>query len=264
MQVSTRILRVLFAGTILWCTQLSAITIVQADNFINVVYTDLLNRPADAGAYAAFATPLVNGTLTTMQMAGSVLGAAEYRADLIGSYYSSYLNRVPQGTELPGGLSYLGGGGTDQGLQAVILGNLEFFDDQGATNSGFVGSLYTDLLHRPGSPAEQAPFVNALNSSSVTRPQVATIFLGSLEYDNGLVTGYYSQFLRRAPGLSELNSFTTAMQGGETNEQVIAAIIGSQEFLALAQQTPEPGTFEFAGIACCLLIIGAMRRTESR
>jgi hypothetical protein len=237
----------------------SATTVVQADNFINQVYTDLLARPADAPACSTFESPLVNGTLTTAQMALTVLTSSEYRLDLVGSYYQNYLNRPGSGAERSGWLPYFTGGGTDQGVQAQILGSLEFFGDQGSTNDGYVSALYLDLLNRPGSGAEQAPFIAALNSASLTRTQVAASFLSSNEYDHVLVSGYYQQFLRRPADPTGLNTYVSALTGGATNEQVISSIMGSPEYFSLAQPTPEPGTFAMVAIVSGLLLLARRR-----
>ena len=253
----------LLSGILLLCGRAGATTVNQADNFINLVYVDLLNRPADVPAYQAFEQPLVNHTITSTQVAATVLGGSEYRTDLVDSYYSSYLNRAPQGGELSGALGYLAANGTDQGLQDTILGSPEFFARQGGTSSAFVAALFTDLLQRPGSPAEWAPFITDL--SSQTPAQVASLFLSSGEYDDVLVTGYFSRFLNRAPNPSELNLFATEMQGGATNEQVIASILGSAEFFQLAQssQAPEPGSLGLGGVAVALLLAGRVARRKS-
>jgi hypothetical protein len=240
-----------------FCTQAGATTIGQADLFINAVYLDLLNRPADSAAYTAFAAPIANGTITDTQMAMDVLISAEYRTDLITSYYQSYLSRSPQPMDINTWLNFFGGGGTDEGLQANLFGSNEFFQKQGATNAFFVTAVYADLLNRPPGSGELTTWVNLLNSSTLTTTQMAANVLGSVEYDSDLVTGYYAQFLNRTPGNSELNTWVNDIQGGATNEQVIAAILGSQEFFDLAQQTPaqgqtsapEPGTLGLVSLS---------------
>lgn len=254
---------VLVSAAMLVAGAASAMTIPQADNFINHVSIDLLNRPADPGAYGAYESPLVLGTLTTTQVAMSVLTGNEYRTILIDSYFSSYLNRAPFGGELTPLLALMGGGATDQQIQATVLATNEFFAGQGSTNALFVGALYTDLLNRTGSPAETTPFVNALNTASATRTQIAMIFLTSVEYDGDLVNQWYSQFLGRSPGTPELNTFVTAMQGATTNEQVIATILGSQEYFDRAQRlaaTPEPATWAFGLIGVSLVVLSRKRR----
>jgi hypothetical protein len=259
-----------FIPVLLFCTHAGATTIGQTDLFINAVYEDLLNRPADPAAYTAFAAPIVNGTITDTQMAMDVLISNEYRTDLITSYYQSYLSRSPQPMDITAWLNFFGGGGTDEGLQADLFGSNEFFQKQGATNASFVTAVYADLLNRPPGSGELTTWVNLLNSSSLTTTQMAAGVLGSVEYDGDLVTGYYARFLNRIPGNAELNTWVNDIQGGATNEQVIAAILGSQEFFDLAQQppaqgqtsTPEPGTFGLAGLS--LASVGFFRFRRRR
>jgi hypothetical protein len=225
----------------------------QADNFINLVYLDLLNRPADSNAYSTFVSALISGAATDQEVAPTVLGSTEYREDLTDSYYEAYLDRPSDAMGLQNSLNFLQSGGTDQGLQDELLASPEFFNDQGGTDSGFVAGLYTDLLQRSASSSESSVWVNALNSNGLTTAQVAMDFLASPEYDDDLVSGYFALFLDRVPIASDLSFYVPQIQGGATNEQVIAQILGSPEFFDLAQettqQTPEPGTYGLAGLA---------------
>ena len=240
----------------------------QADNFINLIYLDLLSRPADSNAYSTFVSLLVSGAATDQDVALTVLGSTEYRDDLTDSYYETYVDRLPDALGLQNSLNFLQGGGTDQGLQDQLLASPEFFNDQGGTNSAFVAGLYTDLLQRFASPSESSIWVNALGSNSLTTAQVAMDFLTSPEYDDDLVSGYFALFLDRVPTPSDLSLYVPEIQGGTTNEQVIAQILGSPEFFDLAQettqQTPEPGTYGLAGLALGSLLAALGRRATLR
>jgi Domain of unknown function (DUF4214)/PEP-CTERM motif len=131
--------------------------------------------------------------------------------------------------------------------------------DNGSTDAGFVTALFKDFLKRTPSGSEVAFWENAL--STMSRDQVALLILGSLEYDSDLVSGYYLQFLRRPADPAGLNAFATALNGGTlTDEQVIATMIGSEEYFNLAQtpgptQTPEPRTVFLLGLGLATLIL---------
>ena len=245
-------------GLLVLAESASAATVGQEQNFINAVYLDLLNRPADAPALAQ-AGALVAGTLTGQQFAQSVLVTAEYRTDLISSYYNSYLGRAVDTPALNAFVSFLSSGGTDQGVQSNILGSPEFFSRSLGTNVGFIGALYADLLNRAPSGPELSGWQNALGSGT-TRTQVASSVLGSSEYDTDLVTSYYSLLLRRSPDSPGLNAFVNLLQAGGTNEIVIANIVGSAEFFTLAQ-VPEPGSWMLMAIGSAFLL-AKPRRTK--
>ena len=99
-------------------------TSTQADNFLNLVYLDLLNRPADSNAYSTFVSALVSGAATDQEVAPTVLGSTEYREDLTDSYYEAYLDRPSDAMGLQNSLNFLQSGGTDQGLQDELLASV--------------------------------------------------------------------------------------------------------------------------------------------
>jgi hypothetical protein len=77
-----------------------------------------------------------------------------------------------------------------------------------------------------------------LNGGSSTNSVALEILTNSTqgkEYDNDLVVASYEQFYHRAPGSSDaaqVTSFVNMLQSGVHDEQIIAAIIGSQEYFA--------------------------------
>ena len=214
-------------------------------NFIQQVYLDVLDRPADP---TALATGLAFLASDSRQMyALSILHSSEYRADLVTGYYQSYLSRSPNSGDALNGLLFLTGGGTDQELQASLLGSPEYFGDQGDNNTTFVQSLYSKLLNRPGSSLEVVPFVTLLTTASTTRTQVASDLLSTTEYKQDLLNSYLHQYLHRGFSSSD-TFFLLQLEAPVANEVVQSEILGSQEYYDLArqEQTPEPATWAFA------------------
>ena len=129
----------------------------------------------------------------------------------------------------------------------------------GGTDAGFVGALFHDFLQRTPSSAELSFWETALGT--MTRDQVASMILGSLEYDTDLVKSYYLQFLQRSADSAGLAFFASALNGGTlTDEQVIASLIGSDEYFTLAQtssqtQTPEPQSVVLLALGLAALIL---------
>jgi Domain of unknown function (DUF4214) len=122
-----------------------------------------------------------------------------------------------------------GSGRTDEELLSDMVASSEYFTARtDGTNAGYVEHLYTDLLNRAADPGANA-YITCLNASSCTRSQVATSILGSAEYRGTFCTGWYHQFLHRAPAGSDKPNCVAAL-GSATDEQEIAAIIGSGEY----------------------------------
>jgi hypothetical protein len=112
-------------------------------------------------------------------------------------------------------------------------------------NAGFLDAVYHDVLFRPVDPVGLSSWLPQLQSGNMTPAQVALSIIdgaGSTEYLQHLVTGSYSQYLRRdaSKDTAGRDGWVRAMQGppdsngnlaalqGLTDAQVIAAILGDQ------------------------------------
>jgi hypothetical protein len=221
-------------------------------NFIQQVYLDVLDRPADPTGVAAGLGILASNSRQVYAL--FILDSNEYRNDLVSSYYQSYLSHTPTSGEAANGLFFLSSGGTDQELQASLLGSPEYFADQSSDNTTFVESLFSKLLNRPASPFDVAAFVSLL--SSATRMQVASDVLSTTEYELDLLNSYLQQYLHR--GFASLDTaLLLQLEAPVPNELVQSEILGSQEYYDLAQQeqTPEPATLALAAIGLATLRI---------
>jgi hypothetical protein len=94
--------------------------------FLDALYGDLLNRPIDAPARTAFLGTLTGGG-TRQSVADAVLSSAEYRTDLVTSYYNRFLRRTPSPTESGPFITLLGSGAKDQVVINTILASNEYF-----------------------------------------------------------------------------------------------------------------------------------------
>ena len=247
-------------GGLLACSTPAFGGTVAEQNFIDSVYQDLLHRPADPAGLAAYLFVFDSGG-SAFDVAHAIDTTQEYYTDLVGSYYQSYLNRAPDaGSNALVALLMVGG--ADAVAQADLLGSPEYLINRGAgDNSDFLNALYQDLLNRPADPGAIALFLPLLNAAT-PRSQVAADVLSSLEYDNDLVNGYFLRFLGRPAG-SNGPPYVSALGLGATDETVIAQILGTPEFFALAQTqtaTPEPGTFLLLALGSGLVLTRAFGR----
>jgi hypothetical protein len=233
---------------------LRADTTSENTNFIDQAYLDLLQRPASP-------TDIANGLLllgseSRYQFALSLDTRTEYYQLLVESYIPALLGRPATPTDLAG-LTGLFSSNSDEFVQAQLAGSAEFFLKSGSTEAGFVTALFKDFLNRTPTNSEVTFWVGELGTKS--RNTVAAEFLGTLAYDQDLVSGYYLQFLRRPADSTGLALFATDLNGGTlTDEQVIATMIGSDEYFNLAQPpspTPEPRTAVLLGLGLATLVL---------
>jgi hypothetical protein len=235
--------------------------VVSDTNFLDRLYLDVLNRSPGPPDLSFGLTYLGTPGDTRQGLALYLLGSNEYRGDLVTSYYQSYLSRTPQTSDVNAFLTEFTGGATDEQVQAQILGSLEYFGDTGGTNAQYITALYLRLLGRMPSGTDVSNWQTFL--ATQPRQDMATNLLGSAEYLDLLVGGYYQSYLNRIPSSFEFSPFVNQIQGGGTNELVQSEILGSTEFYADAQPAavPEPASYYETAAAVALLWLVRRRRT---
>lgn len=230
--------------------------------FVNRVYGDLLNRPADSISLSAGLNAIATNSVQPWLL--GVLGSPEYRGDLVGAFYQTLLHRAPQPGEQTFYISLLGGT-TDEKVEANIAGSLEYFANRGgSSNTGFLQAAFQDFLNRP--PGPDLPTFLALLGSA-TREQVSNLILASSEYHKDLLDGYYERFLGRPVDTPGVAAFLPGMNNGTlTDEDVIAIILASPEYYQHAQPAvaavPEPATWVMLISGFCGLGVLASRRRK--
>ncbi len=161
---------------------------------------------------------------------------AEYQQLLVQTYFQQYLKRQPNISDLTFFAGQLKAGLSDQGLQAEIISSSEYvFNATHGTgnNSLWLNQVYLDLLDRNRDPAGSQQFLDGLNSNppTLTRGQVVSLILNSQEYQDDLITSFYSKFLNRPnPAASDVAFWVSQLNSGQTNEQIIAQFVASNDY----------------------------------
>ncbi len=99
------------------------------------------------------------------------------------------------------------------------------------SNVCFISTLYHDLLNRGPSSTELSDGLTYLSSN--TRTQYASTLLAGSEYRTDLIQGWYQKFLGRSANNSEVSAGLSVFGTGGTDEQIIASIVGSNEYYNL-------------------------------
>jgi hypothetical protein len=106
----------------------------------------------------------------------------------------------------------------------------------------FVQALYLDALGRPGTLAELASWVAALNAPGGSPQAVAAGIEGSVEAQDHLVRTWYAAYLGRQAQDGEELSWVALLQTGQSEEQVLSRFLASDEFAGRAQTLAPSGT----------------------
>jgi len=201
--------------------------------FVVQLYLDLLNRQVDISGFNAWMAVLSKGG-THAQVAQAIEGSQEYQTDVIENLYHLYLHRDAD----PAGLAYFLGrfqaGDTQEEMAAAIAGSQEYFSTRGgATTDGFLTALYQDTLNRVVDTGGRS-FFEAELAAGLSRSQAAAQILSSVEYRQDLIGADYQRYLHRPADPTGLSIFLSDLQQGARDEDVIMAIVGSDEYASLA------------------------------
>jgi hypothetical protein len=202
-----------------------------AASFIHRAYMTLLERDAEPAGVDYWVNLLDHGTSRPAVSRG-LASMAEYRADVIGGtatrpgLYQRYLGRSPSGAELSYWLDRMAHGLTVEQARLAILASPEYFARYHNDPAATIEALYEDVLSRPADAAGRAYWLD----------HFATIlpdFLLSYEGRAALVTQEYGTVLGRTPDAAGLDYWTRAIAGGGSDEDVIAGLLGSDEYYTL-------------------------------
>jgi hypothetical protein len=161
-----------------------------------------------------------------------VLMTTEYRQKVVTGFYQTYLGRSPTPTELTDGVNTLANGGTNEQVQASILGTDEYFNKVGGTNQNWINAVYQALLGRAPTSSESNTANTELTNGTMTREQIAAGILATDEYRTDLINSDYSTYLGRAGDPTGVANALAAMKSGVTDEQILAMVLGSTEYYA--------------------------------
>lgn len=185
------------------------------------------NGKYDAGEGLGGVSILVNGTVvtTTYQTGG-------YSVPLSAGTYTI----TATGGDLPGSVS-----------QAVSIGSanvrVNITPRAIDKNEDFVRRLYLTALGRTASPGETGHWVNYLQTTG-NRDGVAHFIERSPEARTRLVRTWYVTYLGRQAGNGEEHFWVQTLVNGATDEQVLTAILSSDEYLNRAASLYDEGSRE--------------------
>jgi len=215
----------------------SALADTATTNWLNLLFADTLHRTPTLQETNTFQNQLNMGT-TPVMIALEVTQSAEFDGLLVREAYKKFLHRTADSAGLNTFTAQLQQGAKDVDVYAQLLGSNEYFQTRATSdNSKFIDALYGDILNRPPSDSERAMAVSLLTSGT-SRSAYASTVLNSTEARSVFVMGLYQTYLRRSATTGEINAQVTAIGRGATYDQIRSQILGSQEYMSLAQTLP--------------------------
>jgi hypothetical protein len=202
-------------------------------DYVTRLYHDLLEREPDSQGLANWVQQINSGTNRAI-VAYSFEQSAERRTLVVNAVYEATLVRAPDPVGFANSMILLQSGQTARQVQAFLQASPEYFIRRGgATQLGFLNSIYLDSLGRLPEPSTQAMLLPLLNAG-YSHLQLATQVATSLEADARFVETVYRQFLGRSADAPSLQGWIDFMVRGGKDDQVVAGILGSNEYFQQA------------------------------
>ncbi|HEV3004995.1 MAG TPA: PKD domain-containing protein, partial [Pirellulales bacterium] len=202
------------------------------ERLVEKLFEDLLDRDVDDGALAFFVGLLDSGTPASTVVA-QLEQSAEFLADEVQTLFQQLLHRHAEAGAVSFFGNVLASGGTADQVKESIVSSPEYFRIHGGGDAqAFLSALFQDELNRGIDPAAEAFFSKLPLGDSNARAQVAAAIFASSEFLTDLVESDFETLLGRPADSQALNTFVQALGSGMDDEQLLAVILGSQEFAA--------------------------------
>ncbi len=209
---------------------LTLTTTATVGGFVTQLYHDVLGRLPDAGGLSFWVSQLHQGLLTRTQVATAFWTSVEHRGLEVDQMYAMILHRPADAAGRAGWVDALLAGMTEGAVITQFLTSAEYTASH-PDNSSYIAGLYHDVLNRSGTAQEIAGWVASLADGSVSRAQVANLFLTSTEAFTDAIDQYYANFLGRSPDEAGFESWLAAAQAGQvTPTSLTAGFLASDEY----------------------------------
>ena len=209
-------------------------------SLLSGLYRDLLQRDPDPTGQAHWTQALQGGN-SAADVALQIVQSSEYHGKFVDQEYSALLGRPADAFGRSTFSSWLDAGATPEQVETKILASPEYLTRAGGTTSSYLDALYRDALGRKMDASGAATFGQALDAG-VPRDVIASTVLTSVEGDQRQVQELYQQFLHRTAEPGGLTTWVTALQHNIRTDQVMAEILGSDEYQLLQQSSGrQPG-----------------------
>jgi sugar lactone lactonase YvrE len=199
-------------------------------------YESVLGRDPDAGGLKFWINDFVHGGKTG-DIAVGFFESPELLNKVIGGYYEQYLLRSADAAGLAHWESVWGEDGGPEKIRAFFAESDEFYTSAGGTPDAWINALYQRILARSPDPQGEQFWlksyqqqVAAGGDAAAVRFNIALAFLTSQEDFGDDVTGWFNEYLLRAPTDAERQQYTNEMLAGASDRQIEQEITNLPEY----------------------------------
>ncbi len=202
--------------------------LAQEQAWIAQVYQDVLGKAIDPAGQTFWVNAQEHG-MARLHITEMIVNSQVYRDRLITNVFQSLLGRAPSANDLSVYENYLLGGGTVDGMKAVIMGSAEYYFGHGhGTDAGFLNAAFQDVLHRPIDQGGLQFWGPKLGSED--RASLALEFLQTPDADLAEVQDLYAATLHRNADPVGQAYWAGQLQAGFRDEYVVAELVATPEY----------------------------------
>lgn len=229
------------------------------NDYINLLYTNLLGRSASAGEVSSYSSLLAGGA-SAGSVASGFLNSDEFKArklsdkEFIKLMYRTFCNREASADEIAEMTKHISEGYSRNYIFTIIINSKECQDylsyfsisletfknpdlvDNNMAIKPLVVQLYNGVLGRDPDRDGLRNWISQLASGAMSGPQVAAAFCMSPEMDSyelsdgEFVTRLYQVCLGRKPDPAGYDDWTGRLAQHYTREYVVSGFVNSEEF----------------------------------
>jgi cyclophilin family peptidyl-prolyl cis-trans isomerase len=204
--------------------------------FVNQAYLDLLGVLPDSGTQGVLVGELSSGT-SPLTMVQQIQSLPEYLTHQLTDLYLAVLQTAPTTAELNQALSYLDHGGSWLGLTQRLVSSGAFFALHGGTAAGFLAALGQVFFGGPLAPTLQGQLAGMLaggSSQAAVVQQLVNDLTGNARLQTQAraaeVQNLYQALLHRSATQDEVTTQLKALAQGKSLDDIIAALVASDEY----------------------------------
>jgi hypothetical protein len=199
-------------------------------------YESVLNRDPDYGGLQHWISDFQGGGKTG-DIAVGFFESPELLDKIIDGYYEQYLLRPADAVGLDHWKTVWGQDGGPEKIRAFFAESNEFYASAGGTPDAWINALYQRILDRTPDPDGEKFWLNYYQQQVAAgtpqpdvRYNIAMFFLTSKEDFGDDVTGWFDEYLQRAPSDSELQHYVNEMVAGASDRQIEQEITDLPEY----------------------------------
>ena len=224
--------------------------------FITRLYDDVLRHDPTPIEIATALQVVAGGTdAGRAQLVQNVVLSPEARAIRVDQAFHALLKTYPNGADLALWVNRLTGPGahglSGNSMVEEIAASATYYNLVGGSASAFMSHLFGDLLNRPPTPGELAKDAGLMKEiqagSAAARLAIAENVVSDAEFRADEVTSFFANYMHATckellaeectttlgvPTTAQLSAALTSLSTGMTEEEIIAGILGGDQFYA--------------------------------